>query len=141
MVKDRVFPKIYIKNYRWKWYTPFSGFSESLLYISDNQADAVGFDVIDLYADTGVKNVNLLLCEEYFEIPFGVLVTGIKYACDDKIQRLAHQRYSNQGGNLCYYQDYVVTCDASLMNNLQYVGKYKVSTFLFELNNCCHRLS
>ncbi|CBY18720.1 unnamed protein product [Oikopleura dioica] len=54
--------------------------------------------------------VTLLLCEEYFRVPYGIIKPGKKYACNDVSQRFTASRYTNQGGFDCFFNDYTVTC-------------------------------
>jgi hypothetical protein len=107
----------------WNWYPSFD--QSHQLWISGNDPDT-GFatSYFDVYSSLGDKGLMLLLCEDYFSIPFGVLVPGISYVCDDTVQRLAHQRYSNQNEICCSYKDYVVTCDPGCAHqHFQYVAR------------------
>ena len=84
--------------------------------------------------DIGARNLEILLCEQYFELPFGVIKPGVSYGCDDKSQRLTHQRYTNQGDQCCFYKDYLIECYKCNID-LQYIAKSKVSVFSKTLTN------
>ena len=77
------------------------------LYISDQMFT----DQLSVFMDVGAHNAQLLLCEEYFQLPYGVIRSGYQYPCSDAVQQLTSSRYTNQGGANCYYRDYFIYCN------------------------------
>ena len=109
----------------WGWFPSYD--VNHQIWISGKELDTpFTTSFFNVYSALGERDLSLLLCEDYFSIPFGVLVPGMTYVCDDAVQRLTHQRYSNQNRQCCTYKDYVVTCDAGCAaGSYQFIARSK----------------
>ena len=66
---------------------------------------------LEAHVDAGANNAQIILCEEFYELPYGVWRPGYTYPCNDQLQILTSARYTNQGRSNCYFKDYHVTCN------------------------------
>jgi len=98
------------------------------LYISGDTFD----NMLDVFLDLGANGAELLLCEEYYNLPYGLWQLGFNYPCSDVVQRLTAARYTNQGGANCYFRDYVVTCNTYNENFSGYIARSAASTIQWD---------
>jgi hypothetical protein len=95
------------ENYPTGWHYVPSFDATVDLYISGDTFT----DQLSVFMDAGANGAEILLCEEYYHLPYGLWQTGLNYPCSDAVQRFTVARYTNQGGANCYFRDYYVYCN------------------------------
>lgn len=82
----------------------FTGYN---IYVSNENFSSQ----LEAHVDAGANNAQIILCEEFYQLPYGVWRPGYTYPCNDQLQILTSARYTNQGRSNCYFKDYHVTCN------------------------------